>query len=260
MLIRNKASSSCKCGPKAPFQQRTNYYPPQPQQQYQALPHYQPQLPQPTQNSKSNQNEFILHMMERQKIMMMSFMQDMKKEMMNEIENLKRDQPDQRRGKGVEINSHKGWFPTQPLVNIRNISLVDCDDESCDMIYDETDFYAEEEAHVISKLSGKELLDPYKKLEKEEIKDTVLERNEEEEAQNERKEPQPSKYQPPIPFPSVLNFSKPSLDHEKRMIDAFKSATVTFHLDDVLKCVLPISKYVKNIFTLKRSQRKVQLF
>ncbi|CAA6674734.1 unnamed protein product [Spirodela intermedia] len=59
--------------------------------------------------------------------------------MMNEIDNLKRGQPDQGRGMGVEINSHK--------------------------------------AHAISKLrSGKELPNPYKKLEKEEIREKRTQR------------------------------------------------------------------------------------
>lgn len=76
--------------------------------------------------------------------------------------------------------------------------------------------------------------------------------------QRKGKEPQPSNYHPPVPFPSALKTSKPPSEHEQKILESFKYATVSFSLDDVIRCVPPITKYVKEACTFINSIPKKQ--
>ena len=115
-----------------------------------------------------------------------------------------------------------------------------------------------EKIQAISRLrNGKELQDPYTSKGKEKMG--------EEEDREEAGEPSPcdgplpSTYKPPIPYPSALESSRSSTDHEKRLLENFRKATMTVAVEDAIKCTPTLKIYLKDSYTHRKPKEIVKL-
>ena len=180
---------------------------------------------------QNKQLEMRIKMMEAQQRMMLESQERTNKF----LENLQQGQrQNDFGGKGVELNSRQGRFPTQPSINPKNLIT-----SNMHPTYDNAQNH--EKIQAISRLrNGKELEDPYTSKGKEKM--------EEEEDREEEGElspcdgPLPSTYKPPIPYPSALEPSRSSTDHENRLLENFRKATMTVAVEDAIKCTPTLKK------------------
>ena len=139
------------------------------------------------------------------------------------IENMK--------GKGKEMDYNKGWFPTQPVINPRNVAFLDSDEISP---LDKN----ENIVQAISQLRRrKQLADPYdKEYEGEgskEKKENLYEDSGHVDSKSIGKGVKSSDYQHLIPFREELKSSRPLVQSNK-LIEALKETTINIPLEKQL--------------------------
>ena len=197
---------------------------------------------------QNKQLEMRIKMMEAQQKMMLESQERTNKL----LESLQQGQrQNEYGGKGVELNSRQGRFPTQPSINPINIPT-----SHVHFSYDSDE--DPEEIQAISRLrNGKELQVPYKGKGKEKMEEEE-DRGEEEES-SPCDEPLPSTYKPPIPYPSALKSSRSSTDHENRLLENIRKATMTVAVEDAIKCTPTLKKYLKESYTSRKPKEIVKL-
>ena len=230
---------------------------------YPPKPYFQPYNQQPrAQNDLGNSSMQVMQGMMEQLTRNMQTMSEQMSQMARKVEQLEMDKLNQAesnidnmKGKGKEMDYNKGRFPTQPVINPRNVAFLDSDEISP---LDKN----EGSVQAISQLrSGKQLADPYDKEyegegSKEEEK--LDEDSGHVDSKSIAKGVKPSDYQPPIPFPEALKSSRPLVQSNK-LIEALKETTINIPLEEAIKYIPSFSKYVKELCTPHRRPTRIKL-
>ena len=283
-------------GGKSNFQQSQPFMPQQsqpfmPQQSQPFIPRYS--KPYPSQNSSNEQtNQTLMELVrevqedkkknieqQQNQQRIIEQQQQFIQQMMREMQMLKGGQgmkdfqqsssDEKMKGKLDENNHHNsGQFPTQPLVNPKNLCFIDDNSidsrEKNDVALTKKELDEKCSLNAVSKLrSGKTLIDPYENLGEENHDGKIKENKETRECEEEDRkqktlDPNPEKYIPPIPFPSALKSSKEK-PMDNHLLEIFKEATITIPLVDAIQNIPSYSKFLKELCTPTRKPKKVHL-
>ena len=208
------------------------------------------------------------------------------KEVMTKMEKLERGQTMQEpqhnqrnekmKGKlddNIPSEANSGTFPTQPLMNPRNVCLLDINPNASTEIDREkvttavpviSDLREEEDINAISTLrSGKILGDSIEPVKKNDFEKEVGEPKDSEECEasngeQKTKDLDPKDYVPPIPFPAALKSAREKSD-DSHLLQIFKETTITIPLIDAVQNIPSISKFLKELCTPTRKPKRIQL-
>ena len=173
----------------------------------------------------------------------------------------------------IPSEANSGTFPTQPLMNPRNVCLLDINPNASTEIDREkvttavpviSDLREEEDINAISRLrSGKILGDSIEPVKKNDFEKEVGEPKDSEECEasngeQKTKDLDPKDYVPPIPFPAALKSAREKPD-DSHLLQIFKETTITIPLIDAVQNIPSISKFLKELCTPTRKPKRIQL-